>query len=526
LDRRRFLQKAGATSAGLGATALLGATAACSSTGHPSAGGTTTTTTSGASGKTTTTAPSGPPPWNVLAASLTGSLVLPADAAYAGDALLYNEVFAPAPAAIAYCASTTDVQRCIGFVRQHGLELAARSGGHSYGGYSTSPGLVVDVSPLNTVAPGAGGGATATVGAGTPLIDVYSQLGAQGSLLPGGSCPTVGIAGLTLGGGIGVFGRAYGMTCDQIVALTVVTADGTARVCSPDANADLYWASQGGGGGNFGIVTSFTFRVQPIPDITLFTLEWPWAAASEVLDAWLHWMASAPSEAWANCQLLPAAANGSIMKVTGVYAGSTTAAQSALAPLLQAVGRPPSDQFVGPETYLNAMLIEAGCEGTPVAQCTSARYPFVAKSSYIDAPLPASGTAAVLAASEALAAAVPGAGGGIVFDGYGGAINRVAPGATAFVHRSAVACAQYSVTYGSAPPPSATVTAAQDWLGQTHGAFAPYATGSYQNYIDPTLVGWAEAYYGANLPRLQSVKAHYDPDDLFRFAQSIPLPAA
>jgi Berberine and berberine like len=238
----------------------------------------------------------------------------------------------------------------------------------------------------------------------------------------------------------------------------------------------------------------------------------------------LSWIAAAPDELWANCQLLPSANSGGLMKVTGVFAGSTAACASALAPLLSAIPDAPSFRFVGPETYLNAMLIEAGCEDRPVAQCSSPRYAFAAKSSYLTAPLPAAGTAAVLQAAESLPKTVPGVGGGIVFDGYGGAINRVAPGDTAFVHRNAVACAQYSVSYDSAPPAATVLAAAAAWLAQTHDAFAPYAAGSYQNYIDPTLSDWAQAYYGSNLTRLRQIKARYDPDDLFHFAQSIPLP--
>jgi FAD/FMN-containing dehydrogenase len=532
MDRRGFLRRAGTATAVLGTTALVGAAAACSS--HPgqphSATGSTTTTRSGGTSTTDTTAG---PQWSVLAGTLTGTLVVPGDATYPNSALLYNEVFSPQPAAIAYCANAVDVQRCVAYARDHGVQLAARSGGHSYGGYSSCPGLVIDVSSLNAVALQSGN-QLATVGAGAQLVDIYSQLGASGVLLPGGSCPSVGIAGLALGGGIGVFGRAYGMTCDNIASLTVVTADGSLRQCSPGAHSDLYWASRGGGGGNFGIVTSFTFNVHPIPDVALFTLEWPWAEAVAVLSSWMQWIPSTPNELWCNCQLdSNGAGSGGVVKVTGVFAGTTAACASALAPLLSAVGATPTDHFVGAENYLSAMLIEAGCEGLTVGEChlssrnqggTLSRTSYTAKSNFIDKALPESGTAAILAAVEALGNEVPGVGGGIVFDSYGGVINDPAPGDTAFVHRKAIACAQYSVSYAGSPPP-AVAAAARTWLDQTQSSFAPYAQGAYQNYIDPTLSDWAEAYYGTNLPRLRTVKGVYDPDDVFHFAQSIPLPA-
>ncbi len=362
------------------------------------------------------------------------------------------------------------------------------------------------------------------MGAGTELIDAYSQLGTQGLLLPGGSCPTVGIAGLALGGGIGVFSRAYGLTCDQMESVEIVTADGVLRQCGPGQDEDLYWACRGGGGGNFGVVTSFGFRVQPMPDtITLFTLEWPWGAAGTVLDAWLRWIPSTPPQLWANCQLFSSGiAGGGLVKVTGVFVGPVTACSAALDPLTSSVGEGTTYRFVGPEDYLTATMIEAGCEGKPLAQCAApVPSPFAAKSSYVGGPLPESSVTTLISALSTLPATLSGAGGGIVFDGYGGVINQVGASETAFVHRAAVACAQYSITYPTAPPAPGATSTASAWLENLHGAFAPVTQGSYQNYIDPTLADWQQAYYGANLPRLRQVKRKYDPDDVFHFAQSI-----
>jgi hypothetical protein len=453
-------------------------------------------------------------------------LLLSTDAGYATAGHLYNSVYTQDAAAIAQCAQPSDVQRCLAFARDNNVEVVARSGGHSYGGYSTCPGLVVDVSAMDRVSvEGAAGHGLATVGAGAVLIDVYNSLAAQGRLLPGGSCPTVGIAGLALGGGIGVFSRAYGLTCDQTTSVEIVTADGVVRRSTPGHDADLYWACRGGGGGNFGVVTSFGFRTHPIPSaITLFTLEWPWGAAGSVLDSWLRWIPSAPDALWANCQLFSSGEVGSgLVKVTGVFVGSVAACTAALNPLTTAVGDATSYRFVGPEDYLTATMIEAGCEGKPVAQCAApAQSPFVAKSSYIGDPLPESSVHSVISALSSLPASLPGAGGGVVFDGYGGAINHVSPNDTAFVHRSAISCAQYSLTYASAPPSQSAKSAAAAWLQHLHQAFSPVTQGSYQNYVDPTLENWQQAYYGANLSRLRQVKQSYDPDNLFHFAQSIP----
>ncbi len=523
MDRRSFLQRAaGSVAVVVGGGALADG---CSSPGPKAASASSTTSTGGEAAGTT----GGPPDWRVLAGQLTGTLVQPGAPSYAADAAIYNERYspAPAPAAVALCATPSDVQRCVAFARKHGVALAARSGGHSYGGYSTCPGLVINVTPMQSIALGTSrttGQPVATIGAGAHLIDVYSQLGGQGMLLPGGSCPTVGIAGLALGGGIGVFGRAYGLTSDQMQEVTMVTADGALVRCGPSKNEDLYWASRGGGGGNYGVVTSFVFGVHPIPEVTLFTLEWPWAEAATVLDAWLRWIPFTPNELWANCQLLANGSAGSgLLKVTGVFAGSTTACASALAPLTAAVGAATTYRFVGPESYLTAMMIEGGCEGKPVAQCaTPVHSPFAAKSTYIGGALPESVVSAVVTAVSSLPASLPGVGGGIVFDGYGGAINQLGAADTAFVHRSAVACAQYSITFATAPPTPTAAAGADAWLSQLHSDFAPVTQGSYQNYIDPTLVDWEQAYYGANLSRLRRIKRRHDPDDFFHFAQSIP----
>jgi FAD/FMN-containing dehydrogenase len=518
MDRRSFLR--GATVLGSGMI-VGGALAGCSTPGpHSSTAG---------SGTSTSTSAVGPPNWAKLSESLTGTLLEPGDTGYASAGHLYNAVYVPDAAAIAQCASTSDVQRCLAFARAHGVQVTARSGGHSYGGYSSCPGLVIDVSRLNAISVDGPGGASGqksvSVGAGSPLIDVYSQLGAQGLLLPGGSCPTVGIAGLALGGGIGVFSRAYGLTCDQTTAVEIVTADGTLHRSTADQDEDLYWASRGGGGGKFGIVTSFGFQAHPIPEsITLFTLEWPWAAAGDVLHAWLKWIPSAPDELWANCQLFSSGSVGNgLVKVTGVCTGSVSACTAALVPLTTAISAGTTYRFVGPEDYLTASMIEAGCEGEPVAQCaTPSQSPFVAKSSYVGSPLSESAVTAIVSALSSFPSSLPGAGAGVVFDGYGGAINQVGAGETAFVHRNAISCAQYSITYAGTPPTHNAVSAASTWLQDLHNVFEPVTQGSYQNYIDPTLSNWQEAYYGSNLPRLRQVKREYDPDNVFKFAQSIP----
>lgn len=483
---------------------------------------------------TTTTALSGPPTatdWRRLRDSLAGTLVLPSNAAYATDRLLYNSKFANLhPTAIAYCVGTDDVSRCVDFIAHHGIEIAARSGGHSYGGYSSCRGLVVDVSRFNSVAVDTKAN-VAKVGAGTRLIDVYNEIGSRGRLLPGGSCPSVGIAGLTLGGGVGAFGRKFGLTCDNLRAAEMVTAAGDRLVADPGSHPDVLWACRGGGGGNFGIVTSFEFAVHPMPEVTLFSLQYPWEAAGTMLEAWQHWVTSAPDELWSNCELLSQGTYGFLAQISGVFCGPPAALESLLRSLRSSIATAPSSTFVGSDDYIEAMKIEAGCSRLSIASChlptdnrhgVLGREAYSAKSSYLDAPTTSAHAELLVHAVETLKDYAPMVGGGLAFDAYGGAINRLSSAQTAFVHRDKLACIQATYSW-SGYTSQAEIAAGQRWLTWLDADVFTPRTGAYQNYIDPTLLNWRTAYYGTNLERLVKVKRAYDPENRFAFAQSIPV---
>src|SRR6266849_48021 len=278
-----------------------------------------------------TTRPSptvGPTPteadWSALARSLQGTLIRPDNSQYPVAHQLFNPRFdGILPAAIASCVSLADVQTCLSFVQRFGLPFTPRSGGHSYAGYSTTTGLVVDITSMNAVKVNAGTG-VATIGAGARLIDVYAALAQQGFSLAAGSCPTVGIAGLTLGGGVGVLGRKFGLTCDNLLSAQVVVANGNILTCDASHNPDLFWALCGGGGGNFGVATSFSFRTYQVGALSLFTLNWPWGSAADVVNAWQNWAPQAQDELWSNCLLLATSNKSSdpIVRVNGVYVGN------------------------------------------------------------------------------------------------------------------------------------------------------------------------------------------------------------
>jgi FAD binding domain/Berberine and berberine like len=520
--RREFLKLA----ATAGAAGLL---ASCSRSD-----GTSTTGTADGAAKTLAPAATGSPSpadWTALGHDLSGSLVRPGEAAYTVSKQLFDPRFdSLQPAGVAYCGNPHDVTTCLAFVRKFGVPVAARCGGHSYAGWSSTSGLIIDVTPMAGVNVT---GTTATVGAGTRLIDFYNGLAAHGRAVPGGSCPTVGIAGLTLGGGVGVVSRAYGVTSDNVQSLQIVTADGQVRTCNSSQNSDLFWACRGGGGGNFGVVTSFTFTTHPAGQIVLFFLSWPWSQADRVISAWQSWAPHAPDALWSNLHLA-AASGGSVpsIQVGGTYLGSISAASDELDKLYAAAGSHPSSPFMETTSWLHAMLVEAGCSTLTVNEChlptqnpqgQLSRASEYAKSDIFTTPLSSQGIGTLLAGVEKFQSAggAGGAAGGIAFDALGGAVNRVAPNATAYVHRNGLFQAQYTTTWplGSA---GAAVARQYAWQRSFWQSMRPYASGqAYQNYVDPALTNWRQAYYGANYTRLTQVKATYDPNRAFTFPQAV-----
>ncbi|MFE9852310.1 FAD-binding oxidoreductase [Streptomyces sp. NPDC005576] len=520
------------------AAGALAALASCSSPDAPAAGPTgAPPPTAGRSTPGRTSAPAAsasgaPADWPALGRGLDGTLVRPEDGAYDTARRLYNTRFdTQRPAAVAYVRHEDDIRECLAFARTTGTPVAIRSGGHSYAGLSAATGrLVVDVSALGGV------DRDGTIGAGARLGDVYRSLGAHGLTVPGGSCATVGISGLTLGGGHGVASRAYGLTCDSLTSATLVTADGRTLTADATRNQDLFWALRGGGNGSFGVVTRLRFRTSPAPQTVVCNLGWPWSRAGAVLAAWQEWGPDQPDEIWSSLHF-SAGTGGADPTVTlsAFSLGTYGDLQNAVDRLADAVGSSASTVSLRRRGYEEAMLAYAGCAGLTADQChlpgttpgrttqgVLGRETYAAASDFFTRSLPPEGLRALTRGVEAFTRQPAGEDGkgSVILTALGGAVNRVARGATAFVHRDSRMLAQYIAAWGPQAP-GASATAAQGWLKSIHASMGPHASGeAYQNYTDPTLTDWRRAYFGSSADRLGKLREQYDPTRLFAGPQT------
>ncbi len=467
--------------------------------------------------------PVGPTPdpgdaaWRDLARALSGPVVRRSDFDAAKFNQLFNRRYArPQPNGIAFCRSVEDVQATIKWVVKHGVRFVGRSGGHSYAGYSTTDGLVLDVSAMN------GGGfdrasGVATVQAGSKNGQVYALLAAANVSITHGRCPTVGVAGFLLGGGIGFNMRARGVAVDQIDWIEMVDAKGELRRMSASENPDLFWANRGGGGGNFGIATQFALRTFAVTTMTAFHLIWegPPAELQRKFTALMPSMTAAPEGFGSRIALQTkrdARGDKSIrIDLVGQFAGTRAQAEAILAP----AGPPTAQEWRDNVPYWAAQHF--------LEDDDKFAY-FQERSAFLTRDLPPEGIARAFEFLRAWPGTGPGDGAGadLRFFQTGGQMNRVAAGATAFVHRSSVWLMDSGLNW-AATDSQETVERNLRWQGDFYGGMLQYSNGqAYQNFIDPSLRDHSRMYYGTNLPRLARIKREADPNNLFQFPQSIP----
>jgi FAD/FMN-containing dehydrogenase len=469
------------------------------------------------------------PDWSALQRAIAGEVVLPGSPDYESVRKPVITRFQDArPQVVVLCRTPADVSEAISLARRSGLKTATRSGGHCFAGHSSTSGMVIDVSPMRSVSVSEG---VATVGAGARLGEVYAALAEHGLTIPAGCGPSVGIAGLTLGGGLGILGRKYGLTSDQLLAAQVVLADGRVIECDDHRNGDLFWALRGAGGGNFGVVAYLTFRTIPAPDATAFHLLWPHTQAAALIDAWQAWAPTAPDELAAS---LLAVASGDVVRpplvnLFGAMLGTESDTTELLEEVVARVGADPISAFHKEMSYrhIKRYLAELGDEmagddqfgETLQGEPSQQGHPY-SKSEFFGRPLPMEAIVALVENFQKERVADQSR--ELDFTPWGGGYNRVPTDATAFAHRDELFLLKHAVVVDP-DASAASLSAARLWLARSWASTHPWGSGGvYPNFPDPDLEDWAHAYHGANFERLVRVKGRYDPDDFFSFQQSLP----
>lgn len=445
-------------------------------------------------------------PWEALARRLSGSVVLPGARGYGALALPNNLRYsALRPAGIAMCKSAQDVSAAILWARENGVPLVARSGGHSYAGYSTTSGLMIDMGEMNGITLDKSTG-VATIAGGARNGDAYKYFGNRSVAITHGRCPSVGIAGLALGGGIGFNMREHGLTCDHLVASEIVLADGTIRTLSGDD--DLLWACRGAGGGNFGINTSFAFQTFDVGSITVCDLVWDeqperiFASLVETLDRAPRTFGSKVSAK------APTGSSAIQVELLGQFTGTPAGLRELLG---GAYAIAPPKGVVTMERYWKAQEVLAE-PGVPAY--------FQERSRFFNQAIDHRAVAVILdwlrkCPKTATSAEFK------VFQ-TGGRVNDKKPSETAFVHRQSRWLGSIDL-YWERNTPSDMLRHYLAWLSGFYEAIVPFAKGgAYQNFIDPSLTDWKRAYHGSNLERLEAIKRRVDPDGVFGFREAIP----
>ncbi|WP_133519235.1 FAD-binding oxidoreductase [Curtobacterium flaccumfaciens] len=486
---------------------IAGVLAACSRpTPSPSATATSGPTGTPTTGPTATPTPGGPDSWDALAAAVSGRLLRSGSNGWNTARLVENPRYDDAdPQGILHASGTADVQAGLAFARNTNTPVALRAGGHSYTGWSAGGAsgtdvprsLVISTQDLDAIELHDDG--TVTIGPGAQLGDVYATLAKAGRAIGAGSCPTVGIGGLTLGGGVGVLVRSFGLTCDQLTGATVVTPDGAVHEVSASAEPDLFWACRGGGGGTVGVVTGLTYRTQAAPPVLLFTITFAWSAAAAVVRAWQDWAPTADRQLWSTLKLLNGTRHSSpTVTVSGVWTGAKTGADTSVDGFIQATGAKPLSHTAEELTYGAAMSALAGKPQRVSQAATSS----IGNTKLTDAQID------TLVQHAAAAGDVSGnREGGVSLDALGGAVSEVGRTDSAFPWRSALMTVQYTAVFADGADPAPFDAYVRGFRKAMRPAWGDAA---YANYCDAAITDPAD-YFDVNTSRLHRIAEQADP---------------
>lgn len=436
--------------------------------------------------------------------SLTAPVVGPGDAGYDSARQGWNQLHQRYPSAVVFCRDTADVIEALTWVRSEGLPFRVRSGRHNLQGWSSlDGGVVIDVSRLKTVDVASSG--TAVVGTGLTQAEAVAGLGRAGWTIPTGSEGGVGLGGVVLGGGFGLLTRRLGLACDRLLEAEVVVPDGerSAKVihASVDDHADLLWACRGGGGNNFGVVTSYTMQLAPLADVAFGYLTW--TGHRELARLVGVWQREAPVADERLSSALEIGSDGVALSAVW-YGGVAADLESALAPLMR-IGAPEVSivEDAWPTIYTDV----------DKAPPDVANWEFF--SQFMKRPLPDEAIDAICA----FMAKTPSPACNYFMSSFGGAVRGEPAGGSAFPHRDALFYCEPGAGWDG---PELT-KAALGWVAGFATALRPYVDGAYVNVPNPTSPDWQTDYYGGHQERLRAVKARYDPHNVFRFEQSVPV---
>jgi FAD/FMN-containing dehydrogenase len=456
-----------------------------------------------------------------LKKDLGGPLLRKDDGSYAAVARPYNLAYDRPdrmPQGIARCVNADDVATSIKWARDTGIPLRARAGGHSFAGCSTTPGLLIDLSSMRSVRWDVAG-KRAIVDGGARNSDLFALLRAHDRMITHGTCPGVGLAGFLLGGGIGFDMRLLGVGSDAVRGTEIVTADGRVRRLPEAPDDTLLWACRGGAGGNFGINTGFTLETAPATRrVTVFNVDWQGRRDDihAVVRGLMPDLEAAPAGFDSRFDLLavpPGADRSHRLALVGQHHGPQAEVTRIISRARQVL--PPSGSVIREMPYWDAQDRFADDDPPP--------FRFRQRSGFLDRTLSGDELDLIL---EHLAK-WPGTsepakfGADIRFFQTGGRMNQRAPHETAFVHRGSQWLMDIVIAW-SATDTAQDVADNIKWQADFFEAMWPHTTRSaYQNFIDLALTDWESAYYATNLGRLRDVKRTVDPDQLFRFEQSI-----
>jgi FAD/FMN-containing dehydrogenase len=440
-------------------------------------------------------------------ASLRGPLMMPGNANYESARKVWNGMIDKHPAMIARCTGSADVMRAVDFARDNDLLVAVRGGGHSISGKGVCDGgLVIDLTALRgcRVDPET---KTARLAGGSLLGDLDHESQVFGLATTAGTVSHTGAGGLTLGGGHGRLARSLGLTCDNVLSVDIVTPDGKLRRASADENSDLYWGVRGGGG-NFGVVTSFEYQLHPVgPMVYGGTLTYPIANAAELLPFYADFIEDAPNQLAVDVIMLSPPGGKGFVGLSVCYNGDLQKGEKALEPLRKFMK--PAIDHAGPISY-EALQVTADASTPPGRQ-------YYNKSGLMNKLEEGAIDALVERLVSTRNPADPAVASNVIVQHLGGAMGEVRPDETAYVHRDA----KHDLLILSAWDNPEYEEQNVAWLREGFEAIEPYTIGSYSNHIVDSDTNKEERAFRGNYKRLVKLKNKYDPDNLFHLNANV-----